>query len=196
VTTFLQNQKIKKTNVFRWSCSWAWLNAPARTDPASLEPWTPEVAGVTFSNSDSAPVPKFLNPCPGSAIFQIWESDSCSDSGYNHRSNRNSPMFLLKKWPHRLLLLSKLKCDSGSGFSQIFDSGSGPKEKRRIQTESTPVIRIRSHVCWTLGGTKAVLPVPLGSVSLTSDCCPFEHQMTPDFYVTVSHKLNASISNT
>jgi len=30
-----------------------------------------EVAGVTFSDSDSAPVPKFLNPCPdlGPAIF-------------------------------------------------------------------------------------------------------------------------------
>jgi len=32
-----------------------------------------EVAGVTFSDSDSAPVPKFLNlgPDPGPAIFQI-----------------------------------------------------------------------------------------------------------------------------
>jgi len=47
----------------------------------------PEVVGVTFSNSDSSPVPKFLNPGP--AILQIWESDSCSDSGYNHQSNRN-----------------------------------------------------------------------------------------------------------
>ena len=55
---------------------------------------------------DSAPIPKFLNPGP--AIFQIWESDS----GHNHRSNRNLPMFLLKKGPHRLLLLPKLKSDS------------------------------------------------------------------------------------
>jgi len=85
----------------------------------------PEVAGVTFSNSESAPVRKFLNPGPGPAIFQIWESDSCSDSGYSHRSNHNLPMFLLKKWSNRLLLLPKLKSDSGSGFSQIFDSGSG-----------------------------------------------------------------------
>jgi len=39
----------------------------------------------------------------------------------------NFPMFLLKKCPHRLLLLPKLKSDSGSGigFSQIFYSGSG-----------------------------------------------------------------------
>ena len=73
-----------------------------------------EVAGVTFSDSDSTRVPKFLNPGPDPAILQIWESDSCSDSGGNHRSNRNLLMFLLKKWPHRLLLLPKLKSDSGS----------------------------------------------------------------------------------
>ena len=36
-----------------------------------------DVARVAFSDSDSAPVPKFLNP--SLAIFQIWESDSCSD---------------------------------------------------------------------------------------------------------------------
>jgi len=40
-------------------------------------------------------------------------------------------MFLPEKWPHRLLLLPKLKSDfgSGSGFSQIFDSGSGSEQK-------------------------------------------------------------------
>jgi len=31
-----------------------------------------EVAGVTFSDSDSAPIPKFLNPDPGPEIVQIW----------------------------------------------------------------------------------------------------------------------------
>jgi len=48
-------------------------------------------------------------------MSQIWGSDPCSDSGYNHRSNRNLPIFLLEKWPHRLLPLPKLKSDSGSG---------------------------------------------------------------------------------
>jgi len=67
----------------------------------------PEVAGVTFSDSNSAAVPKFLNP--GQEIFQLSEFDSCSNSGYNHRSNRNFPMFSLNKWPHRLLPLQKLK---------------------------------------------------------------------------------------
>ena len=79
-------------------------------------------------------VPKFLNPGP--AIRQIWESDSSSDSGYNHRSNRNLPMFLPKKWPHRLLLLLKWKSDSGSGFSKILTPD--PKEKFTILPESTP----------------------------------------------------------
>ena len=73
----------------------------------------PEVVGVTFSDSDSTPVPKFFNPGPG--ILQIWESYSFSDSGYNHWSNRNLPMFLLKKWSHILLLLLKWKSDSESG---------------------------------------------------------------------------------
>jgi len=50
-----------------------------------------------FSDSHSAPVSKFLNPVPAPAIFQIWESDSCSDSGYTHQSNLNLPMFLPKK---------------------------------------------------------------------------------------------------
>ena len=51
-----------------------------------------------------------------------------SDSGY-HKSNRNLPMFLLKKWSRRLLLSPKLKSDSCSGisFSQIFDSRSERK---------------------------------------------------------------------
>jgi len=33
--------------------------------------WALEVAGVTFSGSDSAPVSKFLNPDSGPEIFQI-----------------------------------------------------------------------------------------------------------------------------
>ena len=81
-----------------------------------------EVAAVTFLVFDSALVPKILNP----EMFQIWESDSWSDSGCNHRSSRNLPKFSLKKWPHRLLLLPKFKSDSGSwsSLSRIFDSGS------------------------------------------------------------------------
>jgi len=106
-----------------------------------------EVAGVTFSDSDSAPVPKFFNPNPGPEIFQMWESDSCSGSCYNHRSNRNLPRFLLKKWLHTLLPLPKLKSDSDPGppFHKFLTPGPCPKEKRRILSESHPVLRIRCH---------------------------------------------------
>jgi len=53
-----------------------------------------EVAGVTFSDYNSAPVPKFLNRDP--EVFRMWESDSCSNSS-NHRGNRNSDMFVIKQ---------------------------------------------------------------------------------------------------
>jgi len=47
-------------------------------------------------------------------------------------------MFLLRKWLHRLLLLPKLKSDSGSEsvFSQIFDSGSERKTKNPAGVDS------------------------------------------------------------
>jgi len=110
---------------------------------------SPEAAGVTFADSDSAPVTKVLNPGP--AILQIWESNSCSDSGYDHRSNRNFPMFLPKKWPHRLLLLPKWKSDSGSGFSQIFDSGSGSQWKTQNPAGVDSGTPVRSHLWLSLG---------------------------------------------
>jgi len=44
----------------------------------------PEMAGFAFSDSYSAPLPKFLNPDP--MIFQIWKTESSSISG-NHRWN-------------------------------------------------------------------------------------------------------------
>ena len=83
---------------------------------------SPDVAGVTFS--DSVPDPKFLNPGPKN--FQIWESDSCSNSG-KYRPSRNSAVFLLNKWhsqrPSRLLPLLRVR------FFTIFDSGSGSERK-------------------------------------------------------------------
>jgi len=108
----------------------------------------PEVAEVTFSDSDSTLVPKFLNPGPdpGPAIFQISESDSCLDSGYNYQSNRNLPMFLLKKCPHSCYCRNwKVAPDPGLVFAKFLTPG--PKEKRRILPESTPVLRIESHLC-------------------------------------------------
>jgi len=98
-------------------------------------------------------------PDPGPTIFQIWESYSCSDSSYIHRSNRNLPMFLLKELPHRFLLLPKLKSDSGSGFSQIFDSGSGSGFKRKTED--------RAGV-----DSGTLYPVPLLSWTGVPECTP------------------------
>jgi len=62
-------------------------------------------------------------------------------------------MFLLQKWPHRLLLLLKSKVTPvGVRFSLKFwllCTDPGPKEKRRILPELTPVIRIRSHLWYS-----------------------------------------------
>jgi len=87
-----------------------------------------EVAGFTFSDSNSAPVPKFLNPGP--EIFQICESGSCSDSGY-HQFNRNLSIFFLRN-DHA----DSCYCRNGKMTP-------GPKEKRGILPESTPTLRIR-----------------------------------------------------
>jgi len=73
-------------------------------------------------------------PYPGPAFLQIRESDSCSDSGNNHRSNRNLTMFLpkkdrtepataeMEKW-HRVQVV----------FFTIFDSGSGSRSEKKTQ---------------------------------------------------------------
>jgi len=114
----------------------------------SLKNWTrctsymPEVAGVTFSDSDSVPVTKLLNP----EIFQIWKFDSCSVSGY-HRYNRNLPIFLLKKWPRRLCYCRnwKLTPDSCPFFHKFFTPDPGPEEKRSpdgVDCESN------GHLCY------------------------------------------------
>jgi len=75
-------------------------------------------------------------PDPHPDILQNWESNSCSDSVYNHPSNRNLPIFLPKKWSHGVLLLPKLKSDSGSGsgFSQILTPGPDPGPKENAES--------------------------------------------------------------
>jgi len=94
--------------------------------PAKARYNVPEVAGVTFSGS--APVPKFLNPGPSSAIFQILESGSCSNSGYNHRSNRNLSMFSLKEMTIETPAAAEIEklLLSGSGFHKFLTPGPDP----------------------------------------------------------------------
>jgi len=64
-------------------------------------------------------------------------------------------MFLFKKGPYRLLLLPKLKSDSGSGsgFSQIFDSGSERKAKNPARVDSdflNPLPLLKDSVYFTI----------------------------------------------
>jgi len=69
----------------------------------------------------------------------VNNSPSCSVYG-NHRCNHNSAMFMLH-WSNDVVktmqtpVTVKNKTDSGSVFSQMFDSGS--KNKHRILLEST-----------------------------------------------------------
>jgi len=91
----------------------------------------PEVAGGHFFPLRSCS----KNFESGSGNFSIWESASCSNSGY-HWSNQNLSMFLLKKWPRRLLPLPKLKSRSGSGFPQNFYSGSERKTQNPARVDS------------------------------------------------------------
>jgi len=98
---------------------------------------------------------KILNPGP--ATFQIWESDSCSESGY-YQPNRNLPMFVLRNDHARLLLLPKLKSNTGPG-SVVFTKfllrhRIWVQTKRRILPELTPGLRILSHLWSEMNGFK------------------------------------------
>ena len=131
------------------SCKVAKCNSMRPTAMSTICTW--EVAGVTFLDSNSAPFSKFLNLGP--AIFQIWDSDSCSYSGYNHRSNRNLPMFLLRKDHTDSCHCRNWKVTPGPGpvFPKFLTPcpEPGPKEKCRILPESTPALQIRYHLWCT-----------------------------------------------
>ena len=88
--------------------------------------YSPEVAGVNFSDSDSTPIPKCLNPGPDPAVFLIWESDSCSDSGYNHQSNRHLPMFYLKNDYTDSCYCGNWKVTPGPVFHKFLTPSSDP----------------------------------------------------------------------
>ena len=130
------------------------MQTPAGVHSSTLTPWS----SLVWINSGRShffrlwlrSCSKILESGSRSGFGKKRESDSCSDSGYNHQSNLNLPMFLLNKLLHRPLLLPKLKSDSGSGsgFSQSFwlRAQIRVRKKRRIRPESTPVTRIRSHI--------------------------------------------------
>jgi len=104
-----------------------------------------EVARVTFSDSN----PKFLKLDPVQEIFEISESGSSSNSGYN-RGIRKLPWFYFRNdhadscrnWKVTPDLVRFLK----------FDSSPDPKETENPAglLESTPALRIRVHLSFIL----------------------------------------------
>jgi len=78
-------------------------------------------------------------------------------------------MFSLKKWSHRLLLLLKLKTDSGSGFSQIFDSGSLSEWK----TQNPAGVE---------SGYPDPVPPLIRNESNTANCMPCRDERTLQFF--------------
>ena len=94
-----------------------------------------EVAVVTFSDSDSASVEKFLNPGPKN--FQTFKSDSCSDTDC-HRCNCSSarPMFYFKN------AIYEYHPDSCCWKWKV-TPGPGPVFHKFL----TPAFQIRSYLC-------------------------------------------------
>jgi len=74
-----------------------------------------------------------VSKCPELPFFAC----ACLSSSRRCSQLQHLPMFLLKKWPSRLLLLWKLKSDPDPFFHKILTPVQGPK-KCRILPESTP----------------------------------------------------------
>jgi len=98
-----------------------------------------EVAGITFS--DSAPVPKFLNPCLGSKFFKSENPTPVQSPATIDATAIQQCLFCTEAMTFVKTVQSpvtaKNKRDSGSGpvFSEMLDFCS--KNKRRILLEST-----------------------------------------------------------
>ena len=119
-----------------------------------------EVAGVTFSDSDYARVPKFLNPGPEIFKFEnpipVPTQATIDATEIQNFLNLSSDIYedscYCRKW--------KMTPDPGAFFSQnpgpffsqkvrFFTKNPDlvPKKNRRILPESIPALRIRDHLC-------------------------------------------------
>jgi len=105
----------------------------------------PGWVGVGFSESDSAPVAKFLQPHPGPNFFQIWKSDFCSNSG-NHLEQCHSLSFIQTTQTPATAENQKWQTTKVSDSGPVFHKLLTPALKKyRILPESTPALRIRGH---------------------------------------------------
>jgi len=143
---------------------------------------TATVAIVTFSESDSAPVSKFLNRIS----FRIRESYSNSGS---HGSNWEFTHVLLTKLWRRFLLLQKLKRDYGSGygFLQIFDSGSERKTQYPYGVGSGTLVP------WPVDHLYHFTAEVDGVTFSNSDSVPVPIFLKPDPEISKCHRSNRNI---
>ena len=110
-----------------------------------------EVAGVTFWDPDSAPVPKFLNPGrdPGRLIFKFEKPTPVQTPATIIDPTVIYPCFYLNDHTDSCYSRNgKVIPDPVPVFHKFLTQGPdpGPNEKDRILPESTPVIRIRPHL--------------------------------------------------
>ena len=115
---------------------------------AGMHAFRSKVAGVTFSESDSAPVPnfgirvrlffKFENLTPVQTPATIINPTIIYPCFYLRNDHKDS--CYCRNWKVTPVLEPV--------FPKYLTPDPGPKEKRRILPESTPVFRIRSHLCF------------------------------------------------
>jgi len=84
-----------------------------------------EVAGVTFSDSNSAPVPKFLNTDPDPEIFLKFENPTPVQTPATVDPTGNLSVFTYERNTQTPATAEIEKSDTGSIFSRNIDSGSG-----------------------------------------------------------------------
>jgi len=152
--------EVQSDTVRFWIAESGWI---AIRKPDHVQHWCSsllEVAGVTFSDSDSAPVPKFWirirkffkfeNPAPVQTSAIVIDPTVIYQCFYLRNDHTDS--CYCRNW--------EVTPDPGPVFPKFLTPGPdpGPKEKRRILPESTPVIRIRSHL-WSLSSTPEVIGV-------------------------------------
>ena len=118
-----------------------------------------EVAGVTFWDPDSAPVPKFLNPGrdPGRLIFKFEKPTPVQTPATIIDPTVIYPCFYLNDHTDSCYSRNgKVIPDPVPVFHKFLTQGPdpGPNEKDRILPESTPVIRIRPHLWFICVQTK------------------------------------------
>jgi len=111
-------------------------------------PCTPEVAAVTFPDSDSAPVAKFLKPDlgPDAEIFN-FENPTLDQTSVTINPSETYLYCYLRN-DHTDSYYYR-QVTSVPVFQKFFTPCPGLEEKHRILPKSTPALWIHVHLCYT-----------------------------------------------